>query len=1155
MLLKRIELNGFKSFANRTTIPFGSGLTAIVGPNGSGKSNFVDAVRWVLGEQKIKSLRAGESIDVIFTGNEYRKAMSLAAVTLVLDNTNNRFEADGDELSLCRRLYRDGTSEYLLNGKKVRLKDIRDVLFGTGLGVNEYSIIEQGKVDLLLQLSPIERRALFDEAAGILRYKERRNESLKNLDKVEENLARLNDIIEEVAAQQRSLSNQAARARRFLAMRETLDKARLDLFVLKYRDLSDEKITIAQRLAECETSYASGLAEFGRISADKERAVSAQSSLRDSRAALSDEIVRFEGQCSRLDNELSWLNKKIAENERRLESLKVDETAAQRRQADIAQELKRLDEELSLLTAERNGKEQATANLADSLRALEPKFYENRTELRLLETRREQAREEKMKLEGAKAKLAAEFSKVEEQKRWYATELERADKKLSSIDAAVEEIDISMRTSNEELKSLTTREAECAARLDYLDSNINALNTETQRLGAECAVLEKQLKQLRSIEVAFANESKRGDISRMADSITVAAGWELAAESLLGEFLGATLLNTGFPEGDGAWAYPSADKVVRLTPQSKFGSPASEFVKCIGPFNGAFTELSANVFFVENLVEASLIPSGVTLIDKSGAVCTRYRFLRSGASKSPQERTLYRRSEIVRIEQEFLKAKSFYDEKLAALESIRNERNACIRESADISRDKRRAEVNVHIRNDKRSNLRHEQGALRGVKSELADKIAAAEKMAEKLSRDLDSASAPVAESNQDNTIDERIEALRREMGGISRERERLQAAVTEARIAMATTIERINASVNSTARLKRESGDMATRIESSNAERIRIAKEIEGTKQAEEKARVAMAQASAEVQARRVSLAKLDDELAALEIEHRRITESLHSLEKMLDTERDKRETLRIALNEIDVRIASLVERCVETMGIPLPEESDVREIGDTTMEQLEDEIEDCEKKLKSVGSVNLEAVNLLEGIEKRLAFLSEQRNDLIRSRTSLLEIIDDANARCRAMFMETFERTKQNFNDIFRKLFGGGRAELSLQEGDMLEAGVEITVRPPDKEPRQLSLLSGGEKALTAISLLMAMFRANPSPFCVLDEVDAPLDESNIQRFMMLLREFSDRSQFIVITHNKATIELTDDIFGITLDRECISRTVSVRLEKVDALLGGVN
>ncbi|RKY16715.1 MAG: chromosome segregation protein SMC, partial [Planctomycetota bacterium] len=352
-------------------------------------------------------------------------------------------------------------------------------------------------------------------------------------------------------------------------------------------------------------------------------------------------------------------------------------------------------------------------------------------------------------------------------------------------------------------------------------------------------------------------------------------------------------------------------------------------------------------------------------------------------------------------------------------------------------------------------------------------------------------------------------------------------------------------------ARIEKGLEGLAARKDRLAAEMLELGRAAEEAAAEAEALEKTIAGKAAELERLRSESSSLSDRVTAAERALRSLAAESSALEKRLDALRRDREDAKLALNSVEVRMAGLAESCMEALGIPLEQEAAERDV-EQSEEELEKLVADSERKMKNLGNVNLEAVNLLEAVEERAAFLREQKRDLEASKRSLEEIIEDINRRCKSLFLDTFEKTRRNFNEIFRKLFGGGKADLSLEEGDVLEAGVNVVVRPPGKEPRQLSLLSGGEKALTALSLLLAMFRANPSPFCVLDEVDAPLDDTNVNRFVMLLREFSDRSQFILISHNKLTIEKADAVFGVTLDRDGVSRIVSVELERVASLLG---
>ncbi len=1149
MYLRKIELIGFKSFANRTVLPFGEGITAVVGPNGSGKSNIVDAIRWVLGEQRMKSLRASESADVIFSGNERRKATSMAQVNLVLDNRLGRFGASGEEITITRRLYRDGASEYLLNGKRVRLKDVRDLLFGTGLGVNEYSIIEQGKVDLLLQLSPSERRALFDEAAGILRYKERRNEARRRLAKVEENLVRLTDIVEEVERQRRSLQSQAARARRWFALRDTLEKARLDLFVVRYRALRTERDAAAERLTALEREYAAMLASFGELSAARERRNEELAALRRSYMEKRDELARAEGEIERLENERRWLGRRASEAEGRRKALERERSELDLTAERSREELAEMREELAAASREREEARARVAALEGEVGKTDPAYFSLKAELAALEREEEEKARLRAEKEKKAASLRGEMSVAAEKKEWYIKELGETAEKMRRLEESVAELDGNIASLAAALKETRRRAEELSSELAECDSELAALKEERDSLRAASTLAAERLARLEELEKALSAASE-GEGGTLADALEVASGWELAAETLFGEFLSARLAREVPPSGNGSWAFPSESAVPRVFERMPGATPARELVSCSGPFRGAFYELTSGVFFVDELPPPERVPSGVTLIDRSGTLLTRSRCLRRAAETPPEERTLLRRAEMASLREEVKELEGRLADLEGKMEEREGRRRDLLRRSAELSRARRREEIGLQVKEERRSALRHEQGALRKKEAEIRARIAEAEERAADLARALEALEAEETDPRAPERA-ARISELKAELERMAAGRERLMSELNDARIAAARASEKAASLSDAVARIEKGLEGLAARKDRLAAEMLELERTAEKAAAEAEALEKTIAGKAAELERLRSESSSLSDRVTAAERALRSLATESSALEKRLDALRRDREDAKLALNSVEVRMAGLAESCMEALGIPLEQEAAERDV-EQSEEELEKLVADSERKMKNLGNVNLEAVNLLQAVEERAAFLREQKRDLEASKRSLEEIIEDINRRCKSLFLDTFEKTRRNFNEIFRKLFGGGKADLSLEEGDVLEAGVNVVVRPPGKEPRQLSLLSGGEKALTALSLLLAMFRANPSPFCVLDEVDAPLDDTNVNRFVMLLREFSDRSQFILISHNKLTIEKADTVFGVTLDRDGVSRIISVELERVASLLG---
>ncbi|GAB4153214.1 MAG: chromosome segregation protein SMC [Planctomycetota bacterium] len=1153
MLLKRVELSGFKSFADKTAFHFGNGLTAIIGPNGSGKSNFVDAVKWVLGEQRIKTLRADESIDVIFSGNDKRRALSCAEVSLVLDNSLRTFGGDNDEAVISRRIYRDATSEYLLNGKRVRLRDVRDAITGCGLGVNEYSIIEQGKVDALIQLSPTDRRALFDEAAGILKYKERRNEALRRLEKVTANLERLSDIIGEVSKQRQSLMAQASRARKFLALSEQLDRARLDLHVVRYRALSSVLQQTETALVRVEGKYATLLADYGRMNVQREEAAKRCASFREAADASRAETIRLEGLLSKHENELIWCDKRNLELESRKTAAEEDRKSLESKVEALKVSLEKLEQEKAVLEKERLDRVAIAEEIHKAILKLEPKIGELRSELRNVEAGREEMRAREAERAKEVSRLSARLDMLSEKRQWARDEIHKISERQQGIVNEIANVESVLRSLSEELREASESEKSLTRALADIDKELAEKKALSDRLNADKAIVGRRLDYLLSLEVTPSNDKE--STRKLADGLSVSEGWELAAETLFGEFLTSPVVErTGYGNMKTA-VFLSGSDIPRI-PRSLPGAvAASAAITCPADLKGAVAEFCEGVFFVEDIESFERPAHGTVLIDKRGRLATRYRLFVPEAKAVSESSMLLRRVELSKLRDSLSELKESSERLRDSIAALELKRTECLKNLAELSKRRRRADVNIQLRNDRKASFRHEQASLRSAREELERRLEQLERDAASCTKELESKKVCEHEQQLPDNLGDALIALRQSLGSLQRDREAMMGRLSDARVALATAQERLASVASRITACRTDIEDTRTRIASRESEIEKLKSELLSNRDRRQEVVEHIAEVNSGLKAAKTQFLKAIESASQADEVLKAVDAQLSAVSKQMDALRNEREALMVSRSELSGKIGALCERCEEEMGIPLEEESKSRIVALEDEDALLEEVADCEKKIAPLKNVNLEAVKLLDEVEERFDFLNKQQKDLVESRRALEGLIVEINDKCKELFLSTFESTKRNFNDIFRKLFGGGKADVILLEGDVLEAGVDISVRPPGKDPKTVSLLSGGEKTLTAIALLLAMFRANPSPFCILDEVDAPLDEGNIERFVMLLREFTDRSQFILVSHNKRTIERVDDIFGVTVGSDGASQVLSVKLEKADALLGAAN
>jgi chromosome segregation protein len=1222
-MLKALELVGFKSFAEKTVFEFGPGIAVIVGPNGSGKSNVVDAVKWVLGEQSVKSLRGKEMVDVIFNGSSSRHAANMAEVTLTLDNSSRFLPLDADEVHVGRRVYRSGEGEYLLNRQPCRLRDIRDLLASTGIGTNAYSIIEQGRVDALLQASPKDRRLIFEEAAGVARFRAKKLESLRRLERVEQNLVRLKDIVDEVEGRLRTLRQQAAKARRYKELTERLQQLRTQAALADWRQMSralhehEQRLAALQaaadeaahRLQEAESvqaQWSAALAELDeRLHAD-EAAFGAQ---REQIAAWQSSLVAEFARLHDLEDELARHRAQLAaDNQRsgdlhaqRAALLAEERDAQQQRQhcAAVLEELCRQAADVAAHHAHRQAAvEQAqqglseaaqqAASLATARAALEARqrtLADNlaRCEERLAHSQRQQAA------------TAAELDDVSAAAQQIAQAIDNA---RMAMTAARQQLDALRQAQDEQARqrdALRQQHARLAerhcvlqeleARQEGLTAGARQVLQQLGRPGAEpLRHVHGVLGQLLHVEVETAQliELALGDLAGylLADPVPELLHYLAAVEPQLAGRVGFVWLTPGGPQPP----LPDLDGIPGVVGR------ADRFVEAAPPYRPALLRRLGRTWIVESIDDALRLaaghsadgpsadrgpslpatppgdsppalraaeargpvaaPSGLTFVTLGGAVLWPDGRLSLGPAGSGLG-LISRRSEL-RLLAERLAA---LDQRLQAAESLVAQTQQQVQ-----AVEQRLESLAVQLRGHLESHAEHRQRArtLRDRLSQLESQHA--ELLAERdaLQHDLQHLEAELQRHTlQQTRIDTQRTALEQTLADAQARRAEtesrraeLQRAATAAQVELARAEQRCEHVQSRRQQWERSLQERQQTLQEHREQSQRCAERCAQAVLAVLRCESRLAELYWGKQQRAAAVAQGLDRQAELK---RALQQATAQVQRAASEQRDLASRLHaeeLAAQQLRLQRENLVARLRDDYGIELAElvqraVSDEAQAGDADSEA---EIAQLRQKIQQMGAVNLEALDELQGLEARFQALSGQYADLSSAKANLEQIIARINEDSRRLFVETLEAVRGHFQALFRKLFGGGQADLVLEAGvDVLESGVDIVARPPGKELRNISLLSGGEKTLTCVALLLAIFRTRPSPFCVLDEVDAALDEANIGRFVDVLHEFLAWTQFIVVTHSKKTMTCAHTLYGVTMQESGVSKRVSVRFEDV--------
>jgi chromosome segregation protein len=1228
-MLKRLELVGFKSFADKTQFDFPAGITGIVGPNGSGKSNIVDAVRWVLGEQSAKSLRGGEMTDVIFNGSASRRSLGLAEVTMTFDNSRRSLATDADEVQISRRVYRGGEGEYLINHQVCRLKDVKDLFLGSGAGADAYCIIEQGRVDVLLQASTKERRTIFEEAAGISRFKAKKMETLRKLERVDQNLLRLRDILDEVEKQLRGVKLQAAKAERYQEYSERLKELRVALGLREYHQLSEG--------LRAESSVLDGL-----------------------RAGLEEQIVRadaWERELQRLEEELARLDTAAREQEAALagarQQITAEETAAAHEWtavADLEADLGQTRSQLAELNRRVAALAASVATAAQEWRDAEAQCGAQRqavqvaeeelaaTDRRLTELQELVERDKAEHLDCMRrsahrqndaVSYKANVDNLARERERLLHRSEQAAEHLASIDLELEELTRADEALQERLGAARQHLADLLQERERLILSREETGQTAADLRARRSGLASRIEVLEGLErsheglgtgarelFALLEQPDPGPwrtvLGIVADFLTVRREYAPLIDLALGErahrFLvrDADQLTRALSQRDRPFSgrvsflpvadhdpvaprrLPEGAHLALTRPPTLASAPAhpgvialaEQVVRCDDPRMADLpARLLGRTLIVRDLAAARAIAGFITgfryvtlqgeLLEADGTITVGTHHAETGIlSRKSELRELREQAadldrRLVEIDQDLADLRERIAQLDGRVENQRPEIDVLSEQVADL-----RSRISQH--RQRREGLHEEVVVSR-------TEISGLEREIGELQTAWQQAWAQAAEAEaQVQALQARLEASEREIRARGEERQRRQQAALSVKVALAQGEERL-------ASLRGRHQQIESDLLQRGQERQQRERHLAGVRGRLEESQRALLRASSALASLYVQKESAERELVAWAREQEQLrqqrqqrAEQVQAARASWRAQQEAAHARELVVNDLRHELDSLCGRLREDYQIELADEfekwrmeeggwriedkglnreeaaisSEAASLGDPPSSlspaRAEEEIAELRKKLSRLGSVNLDAIQELSELEARASGLQMQFDDLTAAQRSLQDIIAKINGDSRRLFTETFSTVRMHFQELFRKLFGGGMADVVLEDDtDVLESGIEVVARPPGKELRSISLMSGGEKTLTAVALLLAIFRSKPSPFCILDEVDAALDEANIGRFTAVLRDFLDLSQFILVTHSKRTMACADVLYGITMQESGISKRIAVRFE----------
>jgi chromosome segregation protein len=1185
-MLKALELCGFKSFADRTRFDFPEGITVVVGPNGSGKSNIVDAMKWVLGSQSAKSLRGEEMSDVIFKGSADRKAAGAAEATIVFDNQRHILPLDSDEVHVTRRIYRSGESEYLLNGAPCRLKDIRDLLRGSGIGFDGYSLIEQGKVDRMLQANPRDRRSFFEEAAGISRFKAKKVEADRRLARVEQNLARLRDIVDEVSGRLENLKAQASKAERYRRLNQRMMELRTGLAWTEWESLSSQLPPLVDALAQAQEAHSAAdsehaiaieqrqqwdiqLQEIGRKAQSVEQkqteAVRQIASLQATQQSDCESRHQLEQGIERRGVRLLALQSQVTATGLKLRDvlLKVDEARAATQAADDDLEAAEVLHGHALNQLQGAQKE---------LRQFEQLVAQHSRDVAQWENRLARHRAEKLAAERAKnsvdERLAAAQASVAgclQQVAGCETRLDERDREISRLVGALdaEEVVLAdhrrlLARRREEIAALQSRWHGVSERLTVLDE------LERRREGVTSGV-KYLLEQVRRDPDGWGGEI-RGMAADLFQAPVELAPLIDATLGSLAQYIivsGGTLAEAiaqGKIELPGRIGLLRLDRIPRSRPGDRIRldglkgviGRADRLVEADVAYQEIARHLLGTTWLVESLETAlrfsrlcsaglRFVTARCELLERDGSMILGPPGMAAGlvSRKSEllaarQEQEQYR-FQLAQAEAEVHRLAGLVDQHDARFQQLSQEHRQGVTqraaEGAMLVAAQDRYEAAVHLQQQLERQVRQTEQECADASKQAAQAEASLAETRSAIDRD-------------ETALSQARESVDRWQGGL----ELASGNLMRSRMEQSQAAQRFESLDGTASQLRRDETERRAAVddlrEEVNSDRRRL-HEIElrmlrGTS--------LLAEAHLLMEACQGELQHFAMEMGKLRAKQRGVQKSVDKLAQRVQSATQSMHECQRALDGVLLRRRTLADRLKEDYQLDL-EMSQPPEgfVPITDCGAAEAEIAQCREALLNTGAVNMEALQELEELQGRFDQLHGQYQDLANAKQSIERVIMRINVDSRRMFLETLEAIRQNFQRLYRKSFGGGSADLVLEQTeDPLEAGVEIVATPPGKSSFANSLLSGGEKALTAVALLMAIFEFRPSPFCVLDEVDAPFDEANIGRFVTVLNEFLDRTKFVVVTHSKKTMTAANTLYGVTMQQSGISTKVSVRFEE---------
>ncbi|WP_394866685.1 chromosome segregation protein SMC [Paraclostridium bifermentans] len=1180
MYLKRLELKGFKSFPTKTDVLFNEGITAIVGPNGSGKSNISDAVRWVLGEQSIKSLRGDKLEDVVFAGTDTKKAMNYCEVALTIDNSDKKLDIEYSEITIKRRAYRSGESEFFLNNKSCRLKDIKELLLDTGIGKDGYSIIEQGKVDEILSNNPVNRRKVFDEACGISKYRYKKQEAERNLKNTKENLNRIEDIYIEIENQLKPLETQQKKAIKYLEIKEELKKIEVNSYISEIEELEvqanetlnhdkvlkDQMVSIKSKKETLEKSITDCDEELEEIDIKINKTIEYINTIKgvinkkySELSVLNEKIKNCNSDIQRYTNEISYINKKI--NDDSLELKKLNES-----KDNAFKNLKDIENKIGEVEIKNKDKKESINKVSQTIETLKDEI------INLLDIKQNSAN----KLSTLNANI------------------ENIENRTKTIDIDIEHIQKNICNKKDEISKFNSQKQEKLSLIESLkqefediNKKVNSLKIEYDKVSSDIQGSKLKINEYNSklniytdmekhyegfnkgVKEVLKNKNLEGIYGALGQVISSSQKYEKALEASLGSYM-QNIITKDENSAKNAINYLKKNNLGRVTflplniiksnkidknaikSSTKYIGIASELVKFDEKYKNIIENVLGRTIVIGSMDEAikfaretnhrykvvtldgEILNPGGSLtggtVRTNGNILSRKRLIEEFKENIEKEK-----EKLNSLEQEKTSLRGSIDSNLTKIEKINNE----LRES-----DKSVVVINANIKsaNDEVSNLNNNLNKFENEKLSLGENLeytlTKTKALKENINEieqkhllnknEIDTLNSKLKEINDGYEVDKsRFDDLNIEYAKLNqihqatiKDIDRIQKEIKSQNDVLRTTKEQLEESKSNTVKIQDQ-----IKIETSEKENLENQIIDENKKLSLKKEQKDSIKKNRDA---------INTESKNIDRQYIEVKESLFKIENKIERLRSSKE--------------NYIAKLIEEYELSLEE---AKSLKDESVVIDKKELENLKRQIKNLGNVNIDSIKEYEEIKERYDFYSEQKKDLEESIEVIYKLIKELEENMKREFNENFILINENFKVVYKKLFGGGNGELRIVDKDnILESDIEIVAQPPGKKMKNLNLLSGGEKALTAISILFSIILAKPTPFCILDEIEAPLDDANIYRFGEFLKELSKDTQFISITHRRGTMEVADYIYGVTMQEKAISKVISLDLKEAKKL-----